>query len=196
MMTRFARKWTPTEVVSGILTAAADDPDLSYAHMRAREPALVRAAEREFGAWGVAVEAAGFDYDRIRRYRRWSRERVIARIRELHAQGADLSWYMVMTEVDPSLAAAALHGGRFSSWNEALDAAGLNPRTIARYRHWTPELIHQEVYKIAARGLPLDRRTLKARAAPLLAAIDRLGGGLTQVRAQLHLPRIAVRAND
>jgi hypothetical protein len=146
-MARFARKWTPAQVINCILAAAAEDPDLSYSHMRARDPALVRAAEREFGAWGAAVEAAGFDYETIRRYRRWTRERVIARIRELHVQGADLSWYMVMTRVDPPLAAAALHGRRFASWSEALHAAGLDPRRIARYQRWSPELIHQEVHK-------------------------------------------------
>jgi len=186
-MARFARKWTPAQVINGILKAAAADPDLSYSRMRDRDPALVRAAEREFGAWGSAVEAAGFNYEAIRRYRRWTRERVIARIRELHAQGADLSWYMVMTRVDPPLAAATLHAGRFSSWNEALHAAGLDPRGIARYQRWTPELIRQEAHKIAERGIPLDRRTLKTRAAPLLAAIDRLGGGLAKVRMQLSL---------
>jgi len=194
-MTRFARKWTPAEVINGILTAAIEGQDLSYAQARKRDPALVRAAEREFGAWGAAVEAAGFDYDTIRRYRRWTRDRVIARIRELYTQGADLSWYMVMTRIDPPLAAAALHAGRFSSWNEALHAAGLDPRKIARYQRWTPELVRQEVHKIVERGVPLDRRTLKERAAPLLAAIDRLGG-LTELRTQLELPRATVRTND
>lgn len=197
-MTRFARKWTPAEVINRIQAAAAEGQDLSYAQARKRDSALVRAAEREFGAWGAAVEAAGFDYDAIRRYRRWTRERVITRIRELHAQGADLSWYMVMTRVDPPLAAAALHAGRFSSWNEALRAAGLDPRKIARYQRWTPELIRQEAHKIIERGMPLDRRTLKERAAPLLAAIDRLGGGLPELRAQLDLQRISAgnRTND
>lgn len=196
-MTQFARKWTPTEVVTEILAAAAEGRDLSYSRMRGYNPALVRAAEREFGAWGSAVEAAGFDYETVRRYRRWTRERVIARIRELYDQGADLSWYMVMTQVDPPLAAAALHAGRFTSWSEALHAAGLDPRKIARYQHWSPELIRQEVHKIVERGVPLDRRTLKARAAPLLAAIDRLGGGLNEVRAQLNLSRrLAARTDD
>jgi len=195
-MAHFARKWTPAQVINGILTAAAQDQDLSYSRMRECDPALVRAAEREFGAWGSAVEAAGFDYEAIRRYRRWTRERVIARIRELHAQGADLSWYMVMTKVDPPLAAATLHAGRFSSWNEALHAAGLDPRGIARYQHWTPELIRQEVHRIAEHGISLDRRTLKVRAAPLLAAIDRLSGGLTEVRMQLNMTGAVARVNE
>lgn len=197
-MSRFARKWTPTEVISGIQTAARqEEQDLSYGQMRQHDPALVRAAEREFGTWGTAVEAAGFDYETIRRYRRWSRQRVIERIRELHEQGVDLNWYTVMTEADPSLAAAALHAGRFESWSEALHAAGLDPGKIARYRHWSPEAVHQEVRKVMERGIPLDRRMLKKHAAPLLAAIDRTHGGLTAIRAQLGMqPQGSRRSND
>ena len=186
-MTQFARKWTPVEVINAIRAAAVEEQELSYSRMRVANPALVRAAEREFGGWGAAVKAAGFEYDDIRRYRRWTRERVIERIRELHAQGADLSWHTVMTQVDPPLAAAALHAGRFACWNEALHAAGLDPGKIARYQHWSPELVRQEAHRLLKNGTPLDRRTLKARAAPLLAAIDRIGGGLAAVRAQLEM---------
>lgn len=196
-MSPFARKWTPVEVVSEILACAAAGNDLCYSAMREAAPALVRAAEREFGCWGDAVQAAGFDYQQIRRYRRWTRERVIARIQELHTQGADLSWYAVMTTVDPPLAAAALHGGRFACWNDALRAAGLEPARIAKYQHWTPDLIHQEVTRIVSTGVPLERRALKRQDAALLAAIDRYSGGLSGVRARIgQTARARVAVND
>lgn len=173
-----ARLWTHQAVIAAIRTAALHGRPLHYSSMQARQPALLRAAERIFGNWSSAVEAAGFDYTQIRRYRTWTRERVIERIRYWHAQQADLSWRHVATQLDPSLAAAALHGNRFRSWPEALEAAGLAPETVARYRRWTLALIARELNELALQGLPLDGETLMRWAPDLRAAIYRIAGGL------------------
>lgn len=187
-MSTFPRKWSPTLVVQEIQRAAAAGADLCYSRMSRVDAALVRAAEREFGHWAVAVQTAGYDYETFRRYRRWTRERVIERIREWHAQGADLSWHMVSTRLDPPLAAAALHAGRFASWSEALAAAGLNPDAITRYRHWTLGGVQEALYHAINDGMPLGRNALRRRSGALLAAVDRLCGGLSAVRAAWQLP--------
>ena len=145
--------------------------ELSYSRASKRVLSLVRAAERVFGTWGGAVQAAGFDYDAIRRYRKWSRDRIIARIRELHAQGADLSYRHVALTLDPPLAAAVAHGQRYASWSDALQAAGLDPASMARYRHWTVGGVQAELQRLHSQGVPLDRRTLTAKDAALLAAV-------------------------
>jgi hypothetical protein len=185
-MQGFQRIWTPETVIAAIRAEAMAGHELSYLRTNRRVPSLLRAAERVFGSWGAAVNAAGFDYESIRRYRKWTRDEVLARIREWHAKGADLSWYNVSTRLDPSLAAAALHAGRFASWNEALSAAGLNPEEIMRYQRWTPERIREELALLSKQGAPLDRDSLAEIAPSLLAAIYRQGDGLVaeRIRAQ------------
>jgi len=153
-------------------------------------PALVRAAERVFGSWGAAVDAAGFDYASIRRYRKWTRDAVIARICAWHAQGEDLCWSHVSMTLDPALAAAALHAGRFASWNEALTAAGLQPDEIMRYQRWSQERTRNELAHLQRKGCALDKECLAEVAPALLSAIYRHGDGLVLERLRAELSAI------
>jgi len=151
-----------------------------------RDPTLVRAAERLYGSWSTAVQAAGFDYKAIRRYQKWTRERVIARIRELHADGADLSWRNVSMKLDPALAAATLQAGRFACWADALEAAGLDPEMVMRYRRWSVPKIQEELLRLSRKGVVLNRQTLSEEASGLLAALYRHGNGLVAERNALR----------
>jgi hypothetical protein len=180
------RVWNRETVIAAIRAEARAGQDLSYSRTEKRVPSLLHAAQRVFGHWSAAIAAAGFDYDAIRRYRKWTRDMVVARIREWHAKGADLSWRNVSMELDPPLAAAALHAGRFESWNEALQAAGLDPERIARYRRWSTPAIQAELEKLAKDGTPLDQETIAGSSPALLAAIYRVGAGLVAERLLLQ----------
>jgi hypothetical protein len=192
------RLWTRDAIADAIRSEAFHGHQLNYSSVQKRVPSLLRAAERTFGSWAAAVEAVGFDYSAIRRYRMWSRERVIEKIRFWHHQGADLSWRHVSTKLDPSLAAAALHAHRFSCWSEALAAAGLKPEEVARYRRWSLPVIEEELDRLASRGILLDQETLDRIAPDLRAAIYRIEGGIeAQHRAlnrQLRKREYAVQA--
>jgi phosphoribulokinase len=100
-------RWTKESIAEEIRKMAQEGVDLSYSNVVIHHLPLMRAAMRYFGSWRDAVRAAGIDYDKVRKYRSWSRQRIIERIRELYEQGEDLSWRNVSTNLDPQLAAAA-----------------------------------------------------------------------------------------
>jgi len=179
------RIWSRNTILASIRTEARMGHDLSYSQTAKRVPTLLRAAERTFGSWRAAVEGAGFDYDAIRKYRVWSKKRVVEKIQELHQRGVDVSWRYISQVADPPLAAAALHAERFPSWNAALRAAGLDPEEISRYRRWTKERIVEELQNLIEQGVVINQDNLAREAPALLAAIYRINGSLPAARQRL-----------
>lgn len=150
--------------------------ELNYSSVEREHLNLTRAAAWHFGNWRGAVEAAGIEYDDIRKYRRWSRERVLARIRELHKSGADLNWRAVSTQVDPSLAAAALRIGDFATWRDAIAAAGLDIENVARYRFWDEARVLAALRDAREHGDSLSSKAAQQRDQPLFCAARRRFG--------------------
>ena len=134
-------EWDELSIVNSIIKYYESGEKLSYSYMEKNSPALLRAAERTFGTWANAVRESGIDYDTIRRYKAWDRDKIIDRIIELNEQGIDLNWRNVSEKADPGMAAAALRKGRFKSWNDALKCAGLNPEDVCKYQRWDNDRI-------------------------------------------------------
>ena len=122
--------WTKESIVAEILRRYETQQDLSYSAMSRESLSLLRAATRYCGSWREAIEFAGLSYEAIRKYRVWTNERILTRIRELNAQGEDLSWGNVSHRLDPPLAAAAVKWCHFGSWKAAIEAAGLDYEQI------------------------------------------------------------------
>ncbi len=150
-----------------------DGMDLSYATVAQEQVALLRAATRYFGSWRSAMDYAGLDYDGIRRYRSWSRERILEGIRELHEKGEDLSWRNVSTVVAPQLAAAATKSKHFGSWRSAVTAAGLNYSEIRRYREWNEETILERLRELHAEGKDMNAKSIEEYDITLITAARR-----------------------
>lgn len=167
------RKWSKETIAHEIKNMYDNDVDLNYAQIATGEVALLRAATRYFGSWRAAVEYAGIDYDDIRRYKSWTRSRILERIRELHAEGKDLSWRHVSTTVDPQLAAAATKRKHFGSWKAAVNAAGLDYGTIRRYQEWDAATIIQKVKDLHAEGVDLNAKSMEEYDITLITAARR-----------------------
>jgi hypothetical protein len=150
--------WTKDAIAAEIVNRYATGEPLTYTGVQGTS--LLSAAMRHFGSWAAAVAYAGLDYDQIRRYRSWSRERIVDRIRELQVQGADLSWNNVSTVVDPQLASAATKKKYFGSWREALEAAGLDYATVRRYQEWTDDRVLCKVRDFHANGTVLNAKSV------------------------------------
>ncbi len=167
------RRWCKTVIAAEVTDIYTRGESLSYSSMSRDNLALLRAATRYFGSWQEAVEFAGLDYEQVRRYQSWTRERILSRIRELHAGGADLSWRNVSTKIDPQLAAAATKKSHFGSWRAAIQAAGLDYGEIRRYKAWTDEVILDAIREKSSRGEALNAKEMSLSDMALLTAARR-----------------------
>ena len=165
-------RWSKEEIGLEILRLYAAHEPLNYGDVQKNHLRLLRAATRYFGSWKNAVEYAGLDYDRIRRYRVWSQERIIEKIQQYHREGHDLSWRHVSTVLDPPLAAAAIRTNRFGSWERALEAAGLDYGVIRRHRRWDEDVVVEELRRLHSAGASL-RVSDAAEQCPALVAAAR-----------------------
>jgi hypothetical protein len=167
------RKWSKESIGMEIRSMYESGENLNYSSVASTNLSLLRAATRYFGTWEAAVNFSGLDYNQIRRYKSWTRERIIARIQELHAQDVDLSWRNVCLNVDPQLAAAATKKSHFGSWREALECSGLDYDTIRRYREWDDERVLQMVRDFHEHGKELNAKNVEQEDITLITAARR-----------------------
>ncbi len=126
------KSWTNDRITERIRELFAKGEDLSWRHVSLTlDPSLAAAATKKshFGSWRAALEASGLDYDEIRRYRDWSDDEILRRVRDLYAQGIPLN-AKTMERENITLITAARR--RFPSWDRTLTAAGLDYRTIVQ----------------------------------------------------------------
>ncbi len=187
--------WTRKTIIEHIKQLHSQGAELNYTSAEREHLNLVRAAAWHFGTWRQAVEAAEVNYEGLSKYRRWNRERIVERIKELHTQGADLSWRSVSTEVDPPLAAAALRANGFPSWREAIAAAGLDIDNVARYRFWNEERVIAAIRELQAAGHPLSSKAMQTSDQSLFCAARRRFGSWDKalVAAGFNVEEIRLR---
>ena len=151
------RVWTKDKIIEEIQRLHGADQDLSPTAIQKSDSALFSSARSRshFGSWRAAVEAAGLDYDDLKRVKqRWTREEILGRIREMHAQGHDLLDPRFKTR-NRSLYLAACAHRYFGSWRRAVQAAGLDHETMRENRVWTRARILRTIQELAAQGKPL-----------------------------------------
>ncbi len=149
--------WDAEVIIQAIKARAERGEPLNAHAVQVDDSKLYSAARTYFDSWGRAVEAAGLDYLEHRKTAEWSPEKLIAKIRELHAAGADLS------DRNVNLLAGAMYGAagtHFGSWPAAVEAAGIEYREVSRTETWSREKVRKVAIDMLVAGLKVDGQTL------------------------------------
>ena len=94
--------------------------------------------------------------------RKWTQEKIIQTIKDLHAAGHSLSTRRMAELGYSGMVTTAYKEEFFGSWRDAIRAAGLDPKEVCkRKRKWTRERILQEIQKLYREFLeqPLGERS-------------------------------------
>lgn len=181
--------WTPEKVIRRIKKRAKSGGDLGMRASTEEDGALVIAATRRFGTWEAAVEAAGYDYETIRKTSSWTKKTVLKEIRRRRKKGKSLRGAHVCADGSRSLYTAGLT--HFGSWRETIEAAGFDYESV-RGRRWTDQLVLDEIRKCHKRGTALTAKAFKEdnHGGLVQAAWKRFGSWKAAVEAAgLWVPR-------
>jgi hypothetical protein len=177
-------------LINAIRDRASKGKDMSYgAVLRDEGNSLVVTATRQFKGWYKALEAAGLESSRYRRYAPtqrppdqwypkgfWSKDRIVQRILERQVAEEGLS-HAAVRDDDYVLYRAAIK--TYGTWYGALNAAGIpeeKHRIEASVGYWTKGRIVSQISELASRGEDLSSRYCQYKHNKLLsAAINRFG---------------------
>jgi hypothetical protein len=116
--------WTREAIIARLQSIQASGGKLN--HTTFRRDSMSRATKVLFGGWDAALDAAGIDPGKARKFRRpWTKTTFVAALREKHKARDPLN-AKDARPVSLRRAANRLYG----SWDRALRAAGLDPATI------------------------------------------------------------------
>jgi hypothetical protein len=134
------QRWDQDRIIKRIRELHDAGCDLSWRIVSSEiDPPLAFAAisPKGFGSWHAAITAAGLNHDEVARYKYWDKARVIQEIQVMHRGGKPLSFSAVQRGNLPLLCAARR---RFTSWDNALIEAGVDPAKV-HLRSSTPPIM-------------------------------------------------------
>jgi hypothetical protein len=128
---RYESRWTDRDVIEAIRRRRRERLALN-AKAVARDvgQGLVKQARQRFGSWDAALRAAGLKPEQIRLNRTWTKQAVVAAIRERARAGRSLSRRDTIADDSRLVKAAARLFP--TSWGRALVAAGFEPALARR----------------------------------------------------------------
>jgi hypothetical protein len=120
---RSTQVWTDNKILSALKDYIQKYRTLD--NIQKLDKALNSASVAYFGSLRKAVTQAGFDYESLLSRKFWTKDRIIANIRQLHSLGEDLSLSTAQTRHRP-LVQAAIEKRYFGSWKKAVSASGFD----------------------------------------------------------------------
>src|SRR5437870_11347041 len=92
--------WTKPHILKELRRVNRDGANLSYNALAKTHQSLLSAAAYHFGSYRKAVERAGIDYADVTRRPRWTKQSVIALIKEARRDGEGMHWAAVTRRGD------------------------------------------------------------------------------------------------
>lgn len=170
----YHRRWTEKMILDHLMARHGREP-LNYNYYLNEYPDVHAAAIRHFGSWQDAIENCGLDYEKIRKYRRWSREKILAEIKKMRQAGQPLNSDHAQEKHKPLYMATVK---RFKNWGRAIHAAGFDYKKILLRRQMGKAEIKEEILRLHRRKVDLAYPNMRAGYSYLLAAaMKKLGDG-------------------
>jgi hypothetical protein len=146
------KQWSDAEIITHIQRLAdGDDPPTQQEFNADTDAPSVPTVRRYFGSWNDAIEAAGYQPREGHRGRKqWSDAEIITHIQRL-ADGDNPPTRSEFT-VDTDAPSAKTVERYFNSWNQAIQAAGLEPYTPSQQYSETELITH--IQRLATDGNP------------------------------------------
>lgn len=187
--------WTKSQIIDKLRQLHRNGKDLSYNAMSRHSQSLLSAASYHFNSYRAAVEKAGIDYAEVIRRPRWTKQRIIALIKQARRDGQELSWAAVtQNSGELGLAAfAALQPRLFGRWDRALHAAGLDADEISCYRKWDANTVIFEFKSRARDGQALSSGAVQSDDPGLHAAAVRHFGSFDKALRAAGIDPLKVR---
>jgi hypothetical protein len=160
------------------------------------EPSVHAIAKAYFGSYRAAIEAAGLDYRRVREIdltEKWTHEKVLQRIRQLHAE-QPLTCVADIRRRDTRLYDRCNH--YFGGAVAAVEAAGIPYALLQRRRSrkWNKGLVVRTLRILKTDGRPLRLASLKSRlngqTEELVAAAEKCFGSWDSAVAAAESTRV------
>jgi hypothetical protein len=182
------RRWTDEKIIEELKALHGHGIQMSVKGIGAVDPPLLQSAIGHFGTLRKALKAAGVPWSKRRI---WDEERVVAEIRRLHEENADLSASRIAYSNTGLHQAAIKHCG---SWNRAMSLAGIAPKEYSRNlkgpkQRWTKENVIDRLKELNGQGVEMSVKGIGTADSKLyLAARKHFGDiGAALERAGLKL---------
>lgn len=173
---RLVDEWDEKKVIEYIKERHRQGKSLRGSVVLREANALYGAARIRFGSWQAAIEEAGLPYLDVATSWRWDEPRLHA---ALHEWAASCELGLPRRLQSP---VRRLYG----SWEEALKAAGLDPKLVEEKslrRTWTKAQVIQAIKERAKEGKSLLQTDVRKDDVRLLEAARRLCGSWVKARA-------------
>jgi len=150
------RTWAAKKVIDALKKRHDDGLALNSLSVEMDDVGLVSAARRYFGSYPEALRVAGFDVSTtvLRESALMTEEEIILALKERREKGLPINQEALAVEKNHRLLNSAQR--RFTTYQKAVEAAGIDYATVRLVREWSADIVQNEMRAILKRGEPLS----------------------------------------